>query len=301
MIVAPKALVALILATLVLAAVVLRALRPERLPRWRAAKTRRSSIRCPPKPAWVAGEVLRLKALMPDSGCRKIAITFNWMHARRGMTIGKTFVASHIRRSQHEIVRLRRELKHKRPRPLPRNRVWGLDLTTVQDNGQPRTLLGLVDHGTRACLALRVMLTKASLAILRVVLDIVERFGPPKYLRTDNEAVFTSRLFRVGLRLLRIRHQRTAPFAPWQNGRIERLFGTLKERLRLWLEQGRAGSTLQQDLDLVRIWYNHVRPHQHLDGLTPAMAWSGELPDTRRQPQYFQEWDGILAGFYVPP
>jgi transposase InsO family protein len=65
-----------------------------------------------------------------------------------------------------------------------------------------------------------------------------QRFGAPKCVRTDNEAVFTSRLFRLGLHLLGIRHQRTAPFAPWQNGRIERFFGTFKERFRIWLAQG---------------------------------------------------------------
>jgi hypothetical protein len=86
-------------------------------------------------------------------------------------------------------------------------------------------------------------------AILRALLDVIERFGAPKYVRTDNEAVFTSRLFRLGLRLLGIRHQRTAPFAPWQNGRIERFFGTFKQRLRIWFAQGTAGFDLQEDLD----------------------------------------------------
>jgi transposase InsO family protein len=182
--------------------------------------------------------VLRLKALMPDSGCRKIAVTFNWLHGGRGMTVGKTFVANLVRKNQQEILRLRHELKHKLPRPMPRNRVWGLDLTSVRDDGESRTVLGLVDHGTRACLALRSLPTKASIAILRALLDVIERFGAPKCVRTDNEAVFTSRLFRLGLHLLGIRHQRTAPFAPWQNGRIERFFGTFKERFRIWLAQG---------------------------------------------------------------
>ncbi|NIP27488.1 MAG: DDE-type integrase/transposase/recombinase, partial [Phycisphaerae bacterium] len=66
---------------------------------------------------------------------------------------------------------------------------------------------------------------------LRHLLDAIERYGKPKFLRTDNETVFTSRLFRFGLWLLGIKHQRTDKGCPWMNGRVERFFGTLKQKL----------------------------------------------------------------------
>lgn len=69
------------------------------------------------------------------------------------------------------------------------------------------------------------------------------RFGRPRAVRTGNEAAFTSRLFRFALWVLGIRRQRTEPHRPWQNGRVERFVGTRQ---------------------------NHVRPHQHLGGRTPA-------------------------------
>ncbi|MEM9594705.1 MAG: integrase core domain-containing protein [Acidobacteriota bacterium] len=47
-------------------------------------------------------------------------------------------------------------------------------------------------------------------------------------MRTDNEAVFTSRRFRWVLIVLGLRHQLTQVASPWQNGRVERFFGTLK-------------------------------------------------------------------------
>jgi transposase InsO family protein len=59
----------------------------------------------------------------------------------------------------------------------------------------------------------------------------IRRYGKPRILRTDNEAVFTSRTFRLGLLLLGIRHQRIDAHCPWQNGRMERFFGTLKRKL----------------------------------------------------------------------
>jgi transposase InsO family protein len=46
--------------------------------------------------------------------------------------------------------------------------------------------------------------------------------------------VFTSVRFRLTLWLLGIQHQRIDPHCPWQNGRVEQFFGTLKEKLDQW-------------------------------------------------------------------
>jgi len=159
-------------------------------------------------------------------------------------------------------------------------------------------ILGLLDHGSRACLALRELRSRSAITLLRAPLDAIERFGRPRILRTDNEPIFTSRLFRFALRCLGIRHQRTASFAPWQNGRIERFFATFKERILPWLEQNGIPDDLPPNLALFRAWYNHARPHQHLDGLTPALAWARKQPAGR--PLYVSEWDGRLTGLLWP-
>ncbi len=216
------------------------------------------------------------------------------------MTVGKSFVADVVRRHRLDVVRRRREMKHRKPRQLPKNLIWATDLTFVADElaDKPRPVLGLIDHGTRACLRLQQMRTKASIALIREIFDAIERFGKPKILRTDNEAVFTSVVFRGALFLLGIKHQLTLPGAPWQNGRIERFFGTLKERLRT---RGPLsdGAGLQSDLAAFRFWYNHARTHQHLDGRTPAMAWNRQ-DKPRKKARYFSAWEGVLTGFYFP-
>ena len=177
---------------------------------------------------------------------------------------------------------------------MPRNIIWGLDLTYVNQTGRPHPILGLLDHGTRACLALRELRTKSSIAILRTLLEVLDCFGKPSIIRTDNESVFTSKIFRCGLWLLGIHHQKTAPFSPWQNGRIERFFGSFKELFRLRIDEPRS---LPTDLRLFRTWYNHARPHQYLDGRTPAMAWSRRTPSETRSPRFFSEWNGLLSGY----
>ncbi|MDH5640115.1 MAG: integrase core domain-containing protein, partial [Nitrospira sp.] len=94
-----------------------------------------------------------------------------------------------------------------------------------------------------------------------------------QFVRTDNEAVFVSRVFRVGLWLLGIRQQRIEPGCPWQNGRVERFIGTVKRELRQELLTG--DKDFDDKLASIRAWYNHERPHDHLMGRTPAEVWAG--------------------------
>ena len=211
--------------------------------------------RHPPKPDWVKKEIIRLKALMPYDGHRKIAQAFNRLHAqKRSMTVGKTFTGYTIRNHQYDIQVLRRKLKHNRPKPLPRNLIWGMDLTGKTDTkGDQHTILGIVEHQSRACLTLSAITDKSAITLLRLLFRLIEHYPKPKLIRTDNEAVFTSRLFRLGLWLLRIKQQRTEIACPWMNGKIERFFGTLKEKLNDW--EINSLESLNHSLHLFRFWY----------------------------------------------
>jgi putative transposase len=91
-------------------------------------------------------------------------------------------------------------------------------------------------------------------------------------IRTDNEAIFTSRVFAFALRWLGIRHERIEPGSPWMNGRIERVWSTFKQLLRMY--DIRNETELQATLDLLRETYNQHRPHQSLSGHTPIEAWN---------------------------
>ena len=180
----------------------------------------------PPKPAWVRNEIIRLKAQGPGMGCRHIALIFNRRHAAEGMSVGKTFVNSVIRQQHYEIQCARRALRQRRLRPGPKNRIWGLDLTGKTDKqGRLHAILGVLDHGTRANLLLTTMPNKSTASLLRAIAVCVERFGRPRTLRTDNEAMFRSKLFRFALWLAGIRHQRIEPplpLAEWANRAVLR-------------------------------------------------------------------------------
>lgn len=186
-----------------------------------AVVTRPAPIRCRAKPHWIRQEVIRLKALMPHDGCRTIANTFNRLYAeRRKVTVGKTYVSNVIQQHRYEIRQTRHAIRNRKLKAQPKNRIWGIDLTQVRDtHQQTHALFGAIDHGTRACVSLRQIPGKASITLLRVLCDAVEHYGKPRAIRTDNEAVFTSRLFRFGLWLLGIKHQRTEKHCPWMTCR----------------------------------------------------------------------------------
>ena len=195
------------------------------------------TTRCTGKPACVRHEVLRLKALMvPGTGYRTIAEVFNRRFAAHAdpahrNSVCSSTVGNWVKANQYQIAVMRRNLKHYLPPALPRNVTWGMDLTGKGDAvGDVHAILGIIDHGSCACLALEAVKDKASITLLRALLDVIEKFGKPKMIRTDNESVFTSRLFRFGLWFLGIKHQRSAVSSPWMNGRVERFFGTLNRK-----------------------------------------------------------------------
>jgi transposase InsO family protein len=166
----------------------------------------------------------------------------------------------------------------------------------TDEQGRQHFLLGVVDHGTRRCLDLQALKDKASITVLRALLDAIERYGKPKAIRTDNEAIFCSPIFRFVLWKLGIRCQRTDLHCPWQNGRIERFFGTLKPKLDRLIVADRDG--LNEALGIFRFWYNHVRPHQHLRGRTPHEVWHGIDVYRRkiRRCVEYEAWEGLLQG-----
>lgn len=254
------------------------------------------------KPDWVVHEVLRLKVLMGANGCRKIATTFNRLHHAQSHTVGKSFVAHCIQTHQHALAQLRREMHRKRPRPVPVNAVWAMDLTFhTGATGQLHTALGIMDHGSRVLSCLTTVINRCSWTLLGHLCLAIGRYGKPAKLRTDNERIFTSFVFTTFLKLAGIGHQRIQTCAPWQNGRMERLFGTLKPLLRQLLIPSTAA--LQIVLEEFALFYNHVRPHQNLAGLTPAEQWNGycaaDISKPHKRTVLVQALDGLMVGYYL--
>lgn len=253
------------------------------------------------KPAWVRRRVLRLAIF--GKSCRAIEQMFNREHGAY-MTVGHSWVAEYIQKHAAEIAERRKAMRRCPPRFLAVGHTWALDLTfMVNAQGFTFAMLGIIDHGSRRLLCLKHLPRKCTLALLGHLFLTMARCGVPAVIRTDNESMFASTMWRTVLAALGICHRRSQPGCPWQNGRIERLFCTLKPLLKSI--KPNTAKALRAALKEFSWFYNHVRVHQNLQGLTPMEAWNGRtLADVQQahmqgHGRWVQALDGHLTGYYV--
>jgi putative transposase len=252
------------------------------------------------KPDWVKSAVLQLAHDLPNVGCRTLANSFNLAHAPSDQRVSKAWVSNLLQARAAALVLARRKSRRARSSAgsgEPIQRVWGVDLTGLPlKSGETVDVWGIIDHGSRTMLQLEPLAKFNSLILLGKLLIAFGEYGLPKAIRCDNASVLKTAVFRATLALLGVRQQFTQLHCPWQNGRIERFWRTLKETLgtrpvrfqqglRVIQEQMRFASieAVQSVLSEFRDFYNHSRPHQSLAGRTPAMVWSGQVAKRRER------------------
>ena len=249
------------------------------------------------KPPWIRQRILSLKALLPSgTGVRKIAYSFNRQHAANGHTVSKSYVANTIAANLYAIhqIKANRKAQARAPKAGKINRTWGLDFTGREDSaGVLHHILGIIDHGSRKLLALCVS-SKDAITVGQHLHQAAKAHGNPQRIRTDNERCLNSPIFNMSVSALGAQHQRSQPHCPWQNGRIERLFGTLKQQLRQLQFTGAA--QLQTWLNNFVTWYNDIRPHQHLNGRTPQEVWQS-IDYEKQKPKKVTWWSAENGQF----
>ena len=252
------------------------------------------------KPEWMRQRVIYLATHL-DS-CRAIAHAFNRWH--RDASVGKSWVARFVKDNADEIAQRRRKMRQRLPAFVAVGQTWALDLTFVTSpDGFMFTVLGIIDQGSRRLLCLKALPTKCTFMLLGHLFLAFARYGLPAAMRSDNESIFTSKLWCCTLKALGIAHRRGPPGQPWCNGRMERLFGTLKPLLRKI--RPATEQALTNALNGFRRFYNEVRPHQNLGGLTPIEVWEGKrLTDvqqaqTKGRGQLVQALGGLMVGYHV--
>ncbi|QDQ27306.1 transposase family protein [Chitinimonas arctica] len=260
--------------------------------RYRPAPPRRTGGK--PKPPWVKEAALELFACGSHS-IRSIRDNLNRLYARQGISVGISTVYGWVKRYSHQALSAKRYTRNRLPKPIPANRCWGLDMTGKGD----QVILGIIDHGTRLNVALTRLERANTKQIVEQLDGAIAQFGSPDKIITDNASVFRSKAFRQAMTQRGIWHKFIPPGQPWKNGRIERFFLTLKQKLDRIVPSDNA--CLDNLLAEFRLWYNAVRPHQHLHGHTPWEAWNGVNPynTTPLSVTPFEGWDGLLKGYYL--
>ena len=97
---------------------------------------------------------------------------------------------------------------------------------------------------------------------------MIEKYGKPQKIRTDNGPEFTSKRFQSWLSDQKIKWSKIQKGSPWQNAIVERFNRTYREDIldANWFYN------INQAQQITDEWiedYNNERPHEALDYQTP--------------------------------
>ena len=99
-----------------------------------------------------------------------------------------------------------------------------------------------------------------------------------KAIRTDNSGEYTSTMFEDYLKSEGIRHERTIPKTPEQNGVAERMNRTLVETVRSMLTGARLSHEFWAEALATAVYLRNRSPTRAVKGMTPYEAWTTEKP-----------------------
>jgi putative transposase len=251
---------------------------------------------------------LQLVHALPKAGCRTIADCFNAQQAAaidslgdedtEPMSVSKSYVAKLVLANRQALSAARANAIARRARAGAIQTTWGLDMTGLPlADGSSVQVFGVIDHGSRAVLHLQPVQAYNSLILLGKLLITMGTVGKPVAIRSDNASVFKTWTFRSLLKIIGVRQQLTDVASPWQNGRIERFWRTLKGELQTVAALSVQNSLPIQTrmkfvnlqamanlLELFRFSYNTDRPHQSLHGRTPASVWNAQVQNRAQSP-----------------
>lgn len=168
------------------------------------------------------------------------------------------------------------------------NETWQTDFTHVRladatPGGRDVEVLNFLDDHSRYLLACTAFPRVTGPAVAATFLSIVDTYGVPASVLSDNGMVFTTRFaggkggrnaFETELRRLNIKQKNSTPNHPQTCGKVERFHQTLKKWLTAQRPQPATISELQALLDRFTQDYNTRRPHRSLTRRIPAAAYA---------------------------
>ena len=245
-------------------------------------------------PAAVAAAIVELRLERPNWGPKKLRAVLARRDPATAWPAAST-IGDLLRREGLSLPRRRRRT------PLPLTRPFATveapnDLWCIDFKGWFRTgdgcrcdPLTLTDADSRFLIDCRIV-APTDAGVRPVVDAALREHGLPAAIRSDNGPPFAGNgaggLSRLAVHWIKlgIRLERTAPAAPQQNGRHERMHATLKADT----ARPPAGTLAEQQarFDRFRADFNHERPHEALGQHTPASRFT---PSTRPYPSRIDE------------
>jgi len=165
--------------------------------------------------------------------------------------------------------RLPEELRKPLEQPKGLNEVWSMDfMSDSLSDGRTFRILNVIDDCNRECLVSQGSISYPSLGVTRVLEQLGEEIGYPKYLRTDNGPEFISKDYKKWCLKNKITRVYSEPGKPMQNGYVERFNRTFREDI---LDSYMFSSVSQFNV-ISEKWkkdYNETHPHKSLKNKSP--------------------------------
>jgi hypothetical protein len=165
--------------------------------------------------------------------------------------------------------------------------LWQLDVMggVLLEDGSELKAVTAIDDCSRYALGVGLVARATTRPVCAVFAALLERYGVPEEVLTDNGKVFTGRYASGPVEVLSgkicrqngITRRLTAPRSPTTTGKIERFHGTLRRELLDGLAFGDLRAA-QLRIDRRLEEYNTDRPHQSLGRCTPAERFAARGP-----------------------
>jgi len=167
---------------------------------------------------------------------------------------------------------LLRQLVIERP-----NQVWATDITYIPMAKGFLYLVAIMDWASRRVLAWRTSNTLTSDFCVEALQEAITRYGTPEIFNTDQGAQFTSLDFTQALESRGVRISMDGKGRWVDNVFVERLWRSVKYE-EVYLHAYASIAEANRHIGRYFDFYNRIRGHQGLDGLTPDAAYFGAQP-----------------------
>lgn len=173
---------------------------------------------------------------------------------------------------------LRRKTKHRLPTRYPEplavpnssGLTWSMDFMSDSLHNKIRfRTFNVIDDFNREVLGIDIATSMPSLRVIRYLDQLADWHGYPKKVRVDNGSEFTSEIFINWANAHNILVDYTQPGCPYQNAYIERFNRTYRDDVL----DSYIFNNLNEVKQITRDWialYNHERPHDSLNDMTPV-------------------------------
>lgn len=189
-------------------------------------------------------------------GCKKIKFLLPHLDLSE-YSINKILREAKLTRKEHNRGQRAKYVRFQRKHA---NSLWHIDDSEFGKKGK---IITVIDDCSRYCLGILHTNTVTTKLVTNFLESLITKYGTPRQIITDNGSPYGSKSkhskFDRWCRKHHTEHIRTKVKRPQTNGKVERLFGTIKGEI-----------DICQDLEKLRYIYNHHRPHQSLNMQLPG-------------------------------